>query len=100
MTRITGTSARRVVPLREQIETARAGQADIADHHAGEIRADHLRRGFRRRMADHLEARQLQTLHARAPHQFVVFDIQHLQAVVQHGVFRLIHEPVVNGSGG
>jgi hypothetical protein len=37
-------------------------------------------------MADHVEARQLQTLHAGAPHQLVVFDVQHLQAVVQHVV--------------
>ncbi len=67
--------------LRQQLQAAGAGQADVGHHRADALAEDRLLGGLGRAEAGHLEAGELQALHGGAAHQFVVFDIDNLQAV-------------------
>ena len=54
------------------------GHLDVTDHHAGELRPDHLQRLFGTRIGFGVKARQGQPLADRGPHVRLVIDDRHL----------------------
>lgn len=65
----------------EQLQAVNAGQADVADHNAGEVLADALQRLFSAAYADTGNVFQGQGLLAAEQYMGVVFDDQYRELV-------------------